>query len=278
VKLISKIGLVGLAASAAVGGALMFASSASADTVTTPTLDSPSYVNYAQGCTPGVTTHLDYKWVSDMTNAGPTMWTVTNADPNTPATFLWKGVQVPYHRDGIKTQPATDLQCGFRIHTQADAEALASSTTNYANVDVASNAARADGTPVWIQWTHITGTLSVEGKVMLSAVTVNGDVTVSGDGSFLGLSNYASHFAHNLTVQNSSGIYTGGPGTTSFGNWTQYNGPSQVDGNFAFIHNSGGLYSGYPMHVTGNFTYTGNTGPVLDQGGLAVDGVSTVVS
>ena len=111
---------------------------------------------------------------------------------------------------------------------------------------------------------------------MLSAVTVNGDVTVSGDGSFLGLSNYASQFAHNLTVQNSSGIYTGGPGTTSFGNWTQYNGASQVDGNFAFIHNSGGLYSGYPMHVTGHFTYTGNTGPMLDQGGLTVDGGSTI--
>ncbi|HKF35176.1 MAG TPA: hypothetical protein VKB37_22675 [Jatrophihabitantaceae bacterium] len=49
-----------------------------------------------------------------------------------------------------------------------------------------------------------------------------------------------------------------------------------MDGNFAFIHNSGGLYSGYPMHVNGNFTYTGNTGPMLDQGGLSIDGLSTV--
>ena len=210
-------------------------------------------------------------------HAGPTMWTVDyNYAPNTQTTFMWKGVSVAYHRDGIKTQPATDMQCGLRVHTQADADALARSTTNYANVDVAPNTARDDGSPVWIQWTHITGSLSVEGKVMLSAVTVNGDVTVSGDGSFLGLSNYASQFAHNLTVQNSSGIYTGGPGTTSFGNWTQYNGASQVDGNFAFIHNSGGLYSGYPMHVTGHFTYTGNTGPMLDQGGLTVDGGSTI--
>ena len=275
-KLISKIGLAGLAASAAIGGALAYASSASAGTVTTPTLDSTSYVNYDQGCTPGVTTHLDYKWVPNTGVTGPTMWTVDNYAPNTQTMFTWKGVSVPYHRDGTKTQPALDMQCGYRIRTQADADALASSTTNYANVDVVANAARDDGSPVWIQWTHITGSLSVEGKVMLSAVTVNGDVTVSGDGSFLGLSNYASHFMHNVTVQDSSGIYTGGPGTTSFGNWTQYNGPSQVDGNFAFIHNSGGLYSGYPMHVNGNFTYTGNTGPMLDQGGLSVDGLSTV--
>ena len=182
-------------------------------------------------------------------HAGPTMWTVDyNYAPNTQTTFMWKGVSVAYHRDGIKTQPATDMQCGLRVHTQADADALARSTTNYANVDVAPNTARDDGSPVWIQWTHITGSLSVEGKVMLSAVTVNGDVTVSGDGSFLGLSNYASHFAHNLTVQNSSGIYTGGPGTTSFGNWTQYNGASQVDGNFAFIHNGFRFWFKRPLH------------------------------
>jgi hypothetical protein len=30
------------------------------------------------------------------------------------------------------------------------------------------------------------------------------------------------------------------------------------------------------MHVSGKFTYTGNIGPVLDRGGLTVDGKSVV--
>jgi len=161
------------------------------------------------------------------------------------------------------------------ITSQTQADALSGTTINK-NVDVPAGVTRPDGSPIWLQWAHITGNVSIEGSVMLSADTIDGNVTVSGPGSFLGLSNYASHFGRNLTVQNSSGIYTGGPGTTSFGNWTQYNAPSQVDGSFTFINNSGGLYSGYPMHVTGGFTYTGNTGPVLDRGGLTADGQQNI--
>ena len=161
------------------------------------------------------------------------------------------------------------------ITSQAQADALSGTTINK-NVDVPAGVTRADGSPIWLSWAHITGNVSIEGNVFMSADTVDGNVTVSGPGSFLGLSNYASHFGRNLTVQNSSGIYTGGPGTTSFGNWTQYNAPSQVDGSFTFINNSGGLYSGYPMHVSGSFTYTGNTGPALDRSGLTVDGQQVV--
>jgi len=161
------------------------------------------------------------------------------------------------------------------ITSQAQADALSGTTINK-NVDVPAGVTRADGSPIWLSWAHITGNVSIEGNVFMSADTVDGNVTVSGPGSFLGLSNYASHFGRNLTVQNSSGIYTGGPGTTSFGNWTQYNAPSQVDGSFTFINNSGGLYSGYPMHVSGRFTYTGNTGPALDRSGLTVDGQQVV--
>ena len=161
------------------------------------------------------------------------------------------------------------------ITSQAQADALSGTTSNK-NVDVPAGVTRADGSPIWLSWAHITGNVSIEGNVFMSADTVDGNVTVSGPGSFLGLSNYASHFGRNLTVQNSSGIYTGGPGTTSFGNWTQYNAPSQVDGSFTFINNSGGLYSGYPMHVSGSFTYTGNTGPALDRSGLTVDGQQVV--
>jgi len=161
------------------------------------------------------------------------------------------------------------------ITSQAQADALSGTTINK-NVDVPAGVTRADGSPIWLSWAHITGNVSIEGNVFMSADTVDGNVTVSGPGSFLGLSNYASHFGRNLTVQNSSGIYTGGPGTTSFGNWTQYNAPSQVDGSFTFTGNSGGLYSGYPMHVTGSFTYSGNTGPVLDRGGLTVVGQQNI--
>ena len=161
------------------------------------------------------------------------------------------------------------------ITSQAQADALSGTLINK-NFDVPAGVTRPDGSPIWLQWAHITGNLSVEGDVMLSAVTVDGNVTVSGPGSFLGLSNYASHFGRNVTAQNSSGIYTGGPGTTSFGNWTQYNAPSQIDGNFSFVKNSGGLYSGYPLHVSGSFTYTGNTGPVLDRSGMTVDGSQTI--
>ena len=161
------------------------------------------------------------------------------------------------------------------ITSQAQADALSGTTINK-NVDVPAGVTRPDGSPIWLQWAHIKGNVSIEGNVMLSADTIDGNVTVNGPGSFLGLSNYASHFGRNLTVQNSSGIYTGGPGTTSFGNWTQYNGSSQVDGSFTFINNSGGLYSGYPMNVTGGFTYSGNTGPVLDRGGLTVVGQQNI--
>jgi len=167
------------------------------------------------------------------------------------------------------------------ITSQAQADALSGTTINK-NVDVPAGVTRADGSPIWLSWAHITGNVSIEGNVFMAGNTIDGNVTVSGPGSFLGLSNQASHFGRNLTVQNSSGIYTGGPGTTSFGNWTQYPGAgqtaatSQVDGSFTFINNSGGLYSGYPMHVTGGFTYSGNTSPVLDRSGLAVSGQQNI--
>jgi hypothetical protein len=158
----------------------------------------------------------------------------------------------------------------IEVTSQAQADSLGGATVK--NVDVPAGVTRPDGSPIWLSWMHITGNLTVEGNVYLTGDTIDGNVIVSGPGSFLGLSNFASHIGHNLNVQGSSGIYTGGPGTTSFGNWTQYNGPSQVDGNLNFIGNSGSLYSGYAMHVNGNFTYTGNTGPVLDRGGLTVSG------
>jgi hypothetical protein len=86
--------------------------STSVDTSFIPVLDTPDYVSSTPNCTPGVTTHTDYKWVPDVTSAGPTMWTVNPASAGTGATFQWKGVPVAYHRDGTKTQQATDTLCG----------------------------------------------------------------------------------------------------------------------------------------------------------------------
>jgi len=115
-----KILVGGLLATAAIGGSIALASSANADVApATPILDTPDYVSYSPNCTPGVTTHTDYKWVPNVGSAGPTMWTVDNAPAGTSATFAWKGAQVAYHRDGTKTQQATDTQCGVRITTQA---------------------------------------------------------------------------------------------------------------------------------------------------------------
>jgi hypothetical protein len=167
------------------------------------------------------------------------------------------------------------------ITSQSQADALSGTTINQ-NVIVAAGATvtHGDGT-IWLTYATINGNLNVQGEMTMAADTVVGNVTVSGPGSFLALTNQASHFEHNLTVQGSSGVYTGGPGTTSFGNWTQYAGAglpasSRVDGNFTFTGNSGGLYSGYPMRVLGNFTYSGNTGPVLERLGMGVAGNSSV--
>ena len=164
----------------------------------------------------------------------------------------------------------------IKVTTQAQADALSGTTINK-NVDIPATVTHAKN--LWLNGIHITGRVTIEGNVTMSGDTVDGNVYVSGPGSFLALNNYASHFGGNVAVLASSGIYTGGPGTTSFGNWTQYAGAgqptatSQVDGNFVFAGNTGGLYSGYPLHVSGNFVYAGNTvTPSLDRSGLSVDG------
>jgi hypothetical protein len=148
------------------------------------------------------------------------------------------------------------------------------------NIDVPASVTQADN--LWLSWTHVTGNVTVEGYLTMASDLIDGNVTVSGPGSFLAWTNQANHVKGNLIVQGSSGTYQGGPGTMSFGDWTQYPGAdlptavSQVDGGLTFTNNSGGLYAGYPMHVSGKFTYTGNTGPVLDRGGLTVDGKQVV--
>jgi hypothetical protein len=185
------------------------------------------------------------------------------------------------------TDPTT-----ITVSSQEQADALPGTITK--NIDVTGTRPTPDGpAPIWISWRTITGNVNVKagGQLAMASDLVNGNVNVTGAGSFLMWTNQANHVTGNLVVNASSGVYTGGPGTTSFGNWTQYpgadlpplpgtgtgpdnpaRGQSQVDGRLDFTNNSGGLYSGYPMHVNGKFTYTGNTGPVLDRGGLTWDG------
>jgi hypothetical protein len=170
------------------------------------------------------------------------------------------------------------------VHDQAGLDALGGTINK--NVDIAADAQPAAGKDtLWLQGTTINGNLTVEGQLMMTGDTINGNVTESGPGSFLGLTNYASHITGNLTVTGSSGVYQGGPGGRAFGNWTQYNGPSQVDGGFTFTNNTGSLYVAYPMHVSGKFTASGN-GPYAradmpqwtwDTSGLTVDGKTSVV-
>jgi hypothetical protein len=78
---------------------LATAAVANADTVST-----------ASNCTP-VFAHTEYKWVPDVTNAGPTQWTTDNAPAGTKTTFPWKGQNVAYHRDGTKSQFINAVTC-----------------------------------------------------------------------------------------------------------------------------------------------------------------------
>jgi len=94
-----KILLGGLIGTAAIGATLALAGPANADTVSTAT-----------NCTP-VIAHTEYKWVPNVTNAGPTQWTTDPAAANTPRTFLWKGAPVAYHRDGTKSQFIAGVTC-----------------------------------------------------------------------------------------------------------------------------------------------------------------------
>jgi hypothetical protein len=158
------------------------------------------------------------------------------------------------------------------VTSQAQADALPGTVNK--NIDVPATAAPG----IWISWRTIHGNVTVEGTATMASDLVQGNVTVSGLGSFLAWTNQANHVTGNLTVTGSSGVYQGGPGTMSFGNWTQYpgadlvNAASQVDGNFSFTGNTGGLYSGYPMTVNGNLVYSSPGAPVLDRGGMTVLG------
>jgi hypothetical protein len=261
-----KILVGGLLATAAIGGSIALASSANAAgaPATNPILDTPGYVSYALNCTPGVTTHTDYKWVPNVNSAGPTMWTVNDVSPVTTATFTWKGAPVAYHRDGTKTQQATDTQCGVRIATQDQADQLMAQGVINKNVDVQ------QGADVQLRWVDIKGNLSVEGKLSLASSQIEGNANVSGPGAGLSLFNDpGNHFWGNLTVNGAGGYYDGNSTTnTALG---VYSNGQQVDGNLIFTNNTSRMSLSGSMTVNGNFTYSGNALP-YPGGLLAADG------
>jgi hypothetical protein len=247
-----------------IGTAAMASASENAGT---PVLDTPAYVSFAANCTPGVTTHTDFKWVPNVTNAGPTMWTVNDAGAGTPATFPWKGVQVAYHRDGTKTQQATDTQCGVQIATQDQADQLMAQGVINKTVDVA------HGADVQLRWVDIKGNLTVEGKLSLASSQIEGNATVSGPGAGLSLFNDpGNHFWGNLTVNGAGGYYDGSWINTGLG---VYSNGQQVDGSLIFTSNIGSRMSlNGSMTVNGNFTYSGNALPYA--GGLTVGGAASI--
>jgi hypothetical protein len=91
-----------LVAATAVAAPLAIAASANAATVST-----------APDCKP-VIAHTEYKWVPDVTSAGPTQWTTYNVAANTKVTFAWKGADVAYHRDGTKSQFIDGVTCAVQ--------------------------------------------------------------------------------------------------------------------------------------------------------------------
>jgi hypothetical protein len=157
------------------------------------------------------------------------------------------------------------------ITSQSQFESLkdANGVINH-NLDIPASVTNADN--LWLDWATINGNVTIEGTVQATGVTFNGNVIVSGPGSEFDFNNFASHITGNLIVTDSSGIYTGAHYNTSFGDWTQYSGPSRVDGNFNFQDNTGAmaLNGAAPVVVGKNLNYSGNVAPYA--GGLHVLG------
>jgi hypothetical protein len=139
-----------------------------------------------------------------------------------------------------------------------------------------------------LMWAEVTGNVTVEGTLWASATIFDGNVTVTGDGSQLWLANYPSHIKGNLIITGSSGVSGGNAYGTSFGDNTGdgYQGPdaataagsSQIDGGLTFQNNTGALYVGSPLHVSGKFTASGNSQYPAhwDTSGLTVSGKTSV--
>jgi hypothetical protein len=181
------------------------------------------------------------------------------------------------------TTPNPSTVVPITSEAQLDDLAAQGNGTITKNIDVPASVTQADN--IWLGWTHVTGNVTVEGTLSMTADVINGNVTVSGPGSQLWLGNYASHITGNLTVHDSSGAWNGSAGT-SFGDNTGYAGPdaatadgsSQVDGNFTYQNNTGWLYAGSPLRVARNFTASGNAAYPAhwDTSGLTVSGKTSV--
>lgn len=181
------------------------------------------------------------------------------------------------------TNPNPNSVVSITSQAQLDNLVAQGNGTITKNIDLPASVTQAVN--IWLGWTHVTGNVTVEGTLSMTADVMNGNVTVSGPGSQLWLGNYASHITGNLWVHDSSGAWNGSAGT-SFGDNTGHAGPdaatadgsSQVDGNFTYQNNSGWLYVGSPLRVVHNFTASGNAAYPAHwaTSGLTVSGKTSV--
>lgn len=158
------------------------------------------------------------------------------------------------------------------IKTQADANKLPYLVQQ--NVSVVAPASA----NVWIGYHEIQGNLNVTGHVTLASDILDHDVNVGGPNGYLDFSNQASHIKGNLNVTGSAGENVGAQANVSLDNHVQYPGADlpplagtgtgpdnpargmiQVDGNLSFTGNTSMPRIQYPMHVNGQFVYSGNT-------------------
>jgi hypothetical protein len=129
------------------------------------------------------------------------------------------------------------------------------------------------GVTAKIEWGTVQGNTTVQGTLSAAQATFVGNVDVDG-GHFYGF-NGGFVAKKNFTIQNSpangwiiDGFWSETPG------YFQPEG-SEIDGNFSFLNNAGGLYVQGPTTVQGNFTYSGNAVPYV-AGALTVIGHSTI--
>jgi hypothetical protein len=137
--------------------------------------------------------------------------------------------------------------------------------------DVPGNFIVPEGVTAYLSWGTVQGNTTVQGTLHVFQGTFVGNVDVNG-GHFYG-ENGGFLAKSNVTIKNSPAN-----GWIVDGFWSEQPsyfqpGGSEIDGNFSFLDNGGGLYVQGPTTVKGNFTYSGNAVPY--GGGLSVVGHST---
>jgi hypothetical protein len=110
-----------------------------------------------------------------------------------------------------------------------------------------------------VGWIEVKGNVIVTGGELDTFGASTFDMNVNVDGGRFVATNYPIHIKQNLSISNTS---------SQSGFWTQYWGPSQIDGSISYTNNSGQLYIDYNGVNATSLTYSNNTGPAPDLNGL----------